>query len=59
MPFAVARMKRSRSGAYSARKALPEDVRQEYKRLYGQRREAKFSLPASTDPREAKTKYVD
>ena len=59
MPFAVVRMKRSNSGAYSARKAIPKDVRDEYKRLYGQRREAKFSLPARTDPREAKTKYVE
>ncbi len=59
MPFAVVRMKRAKSGAYLARKAIPEDVRDEYKRLYGQRREAKFSLPASTDPREAKAKYVE
>jgi hypothetical protein len=59
MPFAVVRMKRSKSGAYSARKAIPKDVRDEYKRLHGQRREAKFSLAASIDPREAKAKYVE
>ena len=59
MPFPVARMKRAKSGAYSARKAIPKDAQDEYNRLYGHRWEAKFSLPASTDRREAKAKYAE
>lgn len=41
-------------GNYRARKRLPDDVRDEYGRLYGPRVEAKFSGPASTKPHVAK-----
>jgi hypothetical protein len=43
-----------RNGNYRARKRLPDDVREEYGRLFGQRHEAKFSAPASTSPHQAK-----
>jgi len=59
MPFLVVRMRRLKSGAYSARKVIPAGVRGEYARLYGPRWEAKFSLQASTKPREAKTKEIE
>jgi hypothetical protein len=34
-------------------------VRDEYERLYGQHWEARFSLPAGTDPQEAKAKHAE
>ncbi len=44
-------------GNYSARKRLPDDVREEYGRLYGPRLEAKFSASASDGPQEAKRQF--
>ena len=41
-------------GNYRARRRLPNDVREEYGRLYGQRHEAKFYAPATTKPDLAK-----
>ena len=46
-------------GNYRARKRLPDDVREDYGRLYGPRREAKFSAPASTKPQVAKQRFND
>jgi hypothetical protein len=43
MPFVLVSMSR----AYSVRKAIPADVREEYERMYGQRWEAKLTLQAS------------
>ncbi len=59
MPFGLASMTRANSGAYSVRKAIPADVRDEYERLYGQRWEAKLRLPASMRPQEAKAKQAE
>ena len=42
------------NGAYRARKRLPDDVREEYGRLYGPSVEAKFFAPASTTAHDAK-----
>jgi hypothetical protein len=50
----MTRLTRAPSGAYQARKRLPGDIGEEYKRLYGARFEAKFSVPASTKPHVAK-----
>jgi integrase len=58
MPFALVRMTRVKSGSYSVRKAIPADVREEYERLYGQRWEAKFTIPAGTPPQEAKAQHA-
>jgi integrase len=44
-------------GNYSARKRLPDDVHEEYGRLYGARHEAKFSAPASVGLREAQRRF--
>jgi hypothetical protein len=58
MPFVIPALKRSPSGAYVARKSIPKDVRDTYERLYGQRWEAKFSLPALTRPQDAKARFA-
>jgi hypothetical protein len=58
MPFIMPALKRSQTGAYVARKAIPKDVRDTYERLHGQRWEAKFSLPALTRPQDAKARFA-
>src|SRR5262245_8053234 len=57
MPFAMAALNRSKSGAYTARKGIPKDVQEEYERLFGPRWEAKLTLPATLKPAEAKARY--
>jgi hypothetical protein len=57
MPFGMAALNRSKSGAYTARKGIPKDVQEEYERLYGHRWEAKLTLPATLKPAEAKARY--
>jgi integrase len=44
-------------GNYSARKRIPDDVREEYGRLYRARFEAKFSAPASVGLQEAQRRF--
>jgi hypothetical protein len=46
-------------GNFSARKRLPDDVREEYGRRYGQRVEAKFFAPASKGAANAKQEFRD
>ncbi len=46
----------SKSRSIVTRKVIPKDVRAEYQRLYGQRWEAKLTLPAGTKPQEAKVR---
>jgi hypothetical protein len=57
MPFAMAALTRSKSGAYTARKVIPRDVQDEYARLFGPKSEAKLTLPAGLKPQEAKARY--
>jgi hypothetical protein len=57
MTFAMAALTRSKSGVYTARKAIPNDVQDEYARLYGPRWEVKLTLPASLRPQEEKARY--
>ena len=57
MTFAMAALARSKSGVYTARKAIPKDAQHEYARLYGPRWEVKLTLPASLRPQEAKARY--
>jgi hypothetical protein len=56
MPFIMASLNRTKSGAYSARKGIPKDVQDEYARLYGTRWEAKLSLPPELKHQEAKAR---
>jgi hypothetical protein len=53
----MVRLRKDSPGNYIARKRLPEDVRQEYERLYGQSFEAKFYAPASTKRQDAKRQF--
>ncbi|MBR0969603.1 tyrosine-type recombinase/integrase [Bradyrhizobium japonicum] len=47
---------RAADGRWFARKGIPEDVREEYARLYGHRREAHLKLPADTPKSEARAR---
>lgn len=51
--------RRSKSGSITARKGIPKDVRAEYQRLYGPGWEAKLTLPAGTQPQEAKARNAE
>jgi hypothetical protein len=57
--FRLSNLKRIKSGAYKARKAIPAAVRAAYQRLYGQGWEVIFSLPAGTSPSVAKTRHAE
>jgi hypothetical protein len=59
MPFGLASMTRAKSGAYSVRKAIPADVRPEYKRLFGLSSEATLTLPPTMRPQEAKARQAE
>jgi hypothetical protein len=37
MTFAMPGLEKSKSGAYTARKVIPKDVREEHQRLFGKR----------------------
>jgi len=50
----MVKLRQDSNGNYRARKRLPDDVREEYGRLYGARHEAKFFAPKSTKSHEAK-----
>jgi hypothetical protein len=49
----------SKSRSITIRKGIPKDVRAEYQRLYGQRWEAKLTLPAGTRPQDAKVRISE
>jgi hypothetical protein len=53
----MVRLLQDSRGNYSARKRLPDDVREEYGRLYGARFEAKFSAPASLGKQHAEQRF--
>ena len=50
-------LRQDTNGNFSARKRLPDDVRDEYGRRYGARFEAKFSAPAKFGAHVAKQKF--
>jgi integrase len=56
MQFRMITPRISKSRAITVRKGIPKDVRAEYQRLYGQRWEAKLTLPAGTRPQDAKVR---
>jgi integrase len=49
----------SKSRSITIRKGIPKDVRAEYQRLYGQRWEAKLTLPAGMRPQQAKVRISE
>jgi hypothetical protein len=59
MPFGLATMTRAKSGTFLVRKAIPADVRAEYKRVYGLSSEATLTLPATMRPQEVKAKHAE
>jgi hypothetical protein len=54
MALRMVALNRAADGRWFARKGIPEDVREEYGRLYGVRREAQLKLPADTPRHQAK-----
>jgi integrase len=44
-------------GHWFARKVIPKDVREDYQRLFGVKREAHFKLPGDTPKHEAKARH--
>ena len=54
MPVRMAALNLSKTGATKSRKAIPKDVRADYKRLYGVSREAILVVPAGTSKAQAK-----
>jgi hypothetical protein len=54
MAFRVARMARVKSGAFIARKGIPEDVRDTYAALYGKGWEERFRARPDCTPQRAK-----
>jgi integrase len=56
MALRMVALNRAADGRWFARKGIPEDVRDEYARLYGVRREAHLKLPGDTPHHEAKAR---
>jgi hypothetical protein len=54
MAFAMTSLKRLKSGAFSARKSIPKDVRGEYRALFGGGWEEQFYAEAGTELGDAK-----
>jgi hypothetical protein len=54
MPIRMAALNLSATGATKSRKAIPKDVRAEYKRLYGVSHEAILVVSAGTSKAQAK-----
>ncbi|GAB9205939.1 tyrosine-type recombinase/integrase [Bradyrhizobium diazoefficiens] len=59
MALRMAALSRASDGRWFARKGIPVDVRIEYQRLYGVKREAHLKLPADTPWHEAKTRKAE
>ena len=49
----------SKSRSIIVRKGIPKDVRADYERLYGQKWEAKLTLPAGMKPQEVKVRVSE
>ncbi|MBR0698062.1 hypothetical protein [Bradyrhizobium lablabi] len=56
MALRMVALNRAADGRLFAREGIPEDVRDEYARLYGVRREAQLKLPGDTPRHEAKAR---
>lgn len=57
MAFVMAKLEKAKSGAYKARKGIPKDVREEYRRQHGVAWEARFHAPAGLAEGQAKARY--
>lgn len=55
MALRMVSLNRAADKRWFARKGIPEDIRDDYARLYGVKREAQLKLPADTPRHEAKT----
>lgn len=58
MALKMVSLTRNASGAYTARKGIPADIRQSHEKVYGSRREVKFYARASTPFDEARRKFA-
>ncbi|MEY9459777.1 integrase [Bradyrhizobium ottawaense] len=56
MALRMVALNRAADGRWFARKGIPEDVREDYLRLYGHKREAQLKLAADTPKHEAKAR---
>ena len=56
MALRMVGLNRASDGRWFARKGIPEDVREDYQRLYGTKREAHLKLAADTPKYEAKAR---
>lgn len=56
MALRMVGLNRASDGRWFARKGIPEDIREDYARLYGVKREAHLKLPADTPHHEAKAR---
>jgi hypothetical protein len=59
MALRMVALSRVADGRWFARKAIPADVRDDYARLYGVRREAQLKLPADTSAATAKVQLAE
>ena len=57
MALLMAKLKRSTTGAYVARKVIPKDIRSDYAARYGMAWEEKFYLGPSVSEHEAKARF--
>lgn len=57
MAFQMTRLTRTSTGAYAARKAIPEGVRKAYAARYGNAWEEKFHLNAGVSAHEARARF--
>jgi hypothetical protein len=53
----MVQLRQDSNGNYTARKRLPDDVREQYGRVHGARLEAKFSAPARVGSAVAKQRF--
>ncbi|MBR0905536.1 hypothetical protein [Bradyrhizobium liaoningense] len=56
MALRMVALNRAADGRWFARKGIPQDVREDYQRLYGTKREAHLKLAAGTPKHEAKAR---
>jgi hypothetical protein len=56
MALRMVTLSRAKDNRWFARKGIPEDIREEYARLYRVKREAHLKLPADTPRHEAKAR---
>jgi hypothetical protein len=52
-------LNRTATGAYRSRQRIPADVADEFKRLYGQRHEAKFYIAPGVSSGEARQRFSE